>query len=215
MKRNQVAAVSVCLIGIITVGVIYILQPAPLNISDLSWGVEVNDTYTFDIGTWGESYGGTYTSSQVHPLNGTSITVIVTYLPAFDAVHDAESFSSEIIFRNKVTCTFVNGTALDEWANTTLCRVISGSILPIGDWSSLDQLFPGDTPSSWNPGEDAIATVLFNTRFLIEYKWWGSIDGFGGWRGNVTLSTGAPSSIVWYYSHGLTGPLTIELNRIV
>jgi hypothetical protein len=214
MKRNHAAAVAVCLVGIFTVGVIYILQPESLNISDLSWGVEVGDTYEFDIRAWGESYSGSFTSPQVHPLNDTSITVTVTYLPTFDTVKDAESFSSEIIFRNKINCSFTNGTALDEWVNTIFCEMISGCILPIGAWSSLDRLFPDDTPSGWNPGEDAIATILYNNWFFIEYKWWGLVDQSGGWNGDISLSTGAPFGIVWYYNHGLDEPLTIELTLV-
>jgi len=214
MKRSHAVVIAVCLIGIVTVGVIIVLQPMVLNTNDLSWAIDVGNTYEFDISAWGESYGGSFKSSQVLPLNGTSITVTVTYLPAFDNVNDAESFSSEIIFRNKVNCSFTNGTALDEWANTTFCRMISGCLLPIGAWSSLDRLFPDDTPGGWNPGEYAVATILYNTWFFIEYKWWGSIDDSGGWSGDVSLSTGTPLSIVWYYNHGLEEPLTIELTLV-
>jgi len=210
MKRKHAAAI--CVIVVITVGVIYILLPTPLNFSDLSWEVEVGDTFKFDISAWGESYGGSFTPTQVLPLNDTSITVSVTFLPTFDAVNNADTFSSEIIFRNKINCTFTNGTALDEWINTIFCEIISGCILPTGAWSSIDSLFPDDTPS-WEPGEDAIATILYDTWFFIEYKLYGSIDDTRGWSGDISLSTGAPYVIVWYYAHGPYEPLTIQLTR--
>ena len=214
MKRSYAAITAIGLIVLLTVGVIVVLQPTGLNPNNLSWTIDVGDTYEFFIRVRGESYGGSFTTPQVVPLNGTIISVTVTYLPTFETVRDAESFSSEIIFRNKVNCKFANGTALDEWANTTFCRMISVCLLPIGAWSSLDRLFPDETPSGWNPGEYAIATMLYDTWFFIGYKWWGSIDDSGGWDGETSLSTGIPFDILLYYNHGMDGQLTIELTLV-
>lgn len=214
MKRSYAAITAVGLIVLITVGVIVVLQPASLNPTDLSWAIDVDDTYEFFIRVRGELYVGSYTTPQVVPLNGTIISVTVTYLPTFETVRDAESFSSEIILTNKVNCTFTNGTALDEWANTIFCRMISVCLLPIGAWSSLDRIFSDDTPSGWRPSEYAIATVLHDDWFFIGYKWWGTIDDSGGWDGETSLSNGIPFDILLYYSHGMDGQLTMELTLV-
>jgi hypothetical protein len=214
LKRSYMVITTIGLIVLLAVGVIVVLQPTTLNHNDLSWGIDVGDTYEFFIRVRGDSWFWSFTYPQVVPLNGTIISVTVTYLPTFETVRDAESFSSAIIFRNKVNCTFTNGTALDEWVNTTFCRMISVCLLPIGAWSSLDRIFPDDIPSGWRPGEYAIATVLYDTWFFIGYKWWGSIDSSGGWDGETYLSNGTPFDILWYYNHGMDEQLTMELTLV-
>jgi hypothetical protein len=201
------------LICIVTIGVVIILLPKPMNLSDLSWDVEAGNTFQYDIRAWGYSQYGAVISGQVVPLNGTSITVTVVILPSFEAIHDAESFASEVIFRNKVTCTFTNGTALNQWENTTLCEMVSGCILPIGDWSTMNTLFPDDNPG-FTPNGEFLTTILYDDWFIIEYGWWGTFDVGGHWTGNVSLSTGIPSSILWSYFHGVDTLLYIELTLV-
>jgi len=204
------AAAAAGLIGIVAVGVIIVLLPVPMNLNDLSWDVEVGNTFQYNARAGGYSYLGSINSGHVVPLNGTSITVTVVNLPSFEAIYDAASFASEVIYMNKVNCSFTNGTALDQWQNTTLCEMISGCIFPVGDWSTMDTLFPDDTPG-FTPNGEFLVTILYDDWFVIEYGWWGTFDGGGHWTGNVSLSTGVPSSILWSYFHGVDTLLYIEL----
>ncbi len=213
MKRIYAVAVAVCLIGVVTVGVIYFLLPTPVDLSDLSWGVAVGHTYQYDILASGYSSLGSISSEQVLPLNGTSIIATVNNLPSLDAVYNAASFSSEIIHVNKVSCSFANGTEPDEWANATLSDMVSGCILPVVDWSTLDTLFPDDSPG-FTPNGDFIVTIFYDDMFTIEYGWWGPVDNGGGWSGSVSLSTGVPVSIVWTYRHGVDTLLLIQLTIV-
>jgi hypothetical protein len=213
MKRIYVAAVAVCLTGVIVVGVVYFLQPTPVDLSHLSWGVAVGHTYQYDILASSYSSLGGISSEQVLPLNGTSIIATVNNLPSLDVVYDAASFASEIIYVSKVSCSFINGTEPDEWANATLSDMVSGCILPIGDWSALDTLFPDDSPG-FIPSGEFIATTFDDGIFTIEYGWWGPVDDGGGWSGSVSLSTGVPASIVWTYRHGVDTLLIIQLTIV-
>ena len=144
-------------------------------------------------------------------MRGTYIAVDLSILiPSLDAVYDAASFASEVIYVNKVSCSFTNGTEPDEWTNATLCDMISGCILPIGDWLALGKLFPDNSPS-FTPNAKFIVTTFNDELFTIEYDWWGSIDDGGGWSGSVSLNTGVPDSIIWTYSHGVDTLLLIVL----
>lgn len=213
MKRAYTAPVALGLICIIAVGAIIVLLPRPIIFDDLSWGVDVDDTFQFDVRAWGEALLGSIPISLVVPLNDTSITATVVNLPIFNLIHNAATFRSEIIFKNKVNCYFTNGTALYEWANTTLCEMISWCILPIGDWLTLDTLFPDGRPT-YTPGGEYLTTRLYDDLFIIKYGWWGSIDDGGSWTGNISLSTGVPSGILWTYYHGPGIPLYIELTIV-
>jgi hypothetical protein len=206
------AIVAIGLICVVTVGVIVVLLPAPDFTDEFSWDVEVGDTFRFDISAWGDSYMGYVEYWQIAHLNDTSITVTVIDLPSFGAVHSAQTFASEIIFKNKVNCSFTNGTALDAWSNTTLCESISGCILPVGSWSTIDGLFPNETPG-FTPNGEFLATNLYDDWLIIDYVWYGTFDAVGGWTGNISLSTGIPLSILWRYQHGVE-PLYIELTLV-
>jgi hypothetical protein len=210
LKRAYAAPVAIGLICLVAVGAIIVLLPGPLDLDELSWSVEVGDTLRYDIRAWGEAWGGSVPISLVIPLNDSSIDVTVVDLPTFNLIHNAATFRSEVIFKNKVDCLFTNGTELYEWANTTLSETISGCILPIGDWLTLDALFPDDPPT-YGPGGDYLTTRLYDDLFTIKYGWWGNIDDGGSWTGNISLSTGAPSCILWMYYHGPGTPLYIEL----
>jgi hypothetical protein len=213
MKRIYAVAVAVCLIGVATIGVFYFLQPTYVDLSGLSWGVAVGHTYQYDILASGYSSLGGISSDQVLPLNGTSIIATVNNLPSLDAVYDASSFASEIIYVSKVSCSFVNGTKPDEWVNATLSDMVSGCILPIGEWSTLDTLFPDNSPG-FTPNGEFITTTFHDSMFTIEYSWWGFVDDGGGWSGSVSLSTGVPVSIVWTYRHGVDTLLSIILTIV-
>ena len=213
MKRAYAAPVALGLICLVAVGAIIVFLPGPLDLEELSWCVEVGDTLRYDVRAWGEALLGSVPTSLVHPLNDTSINATVVNLPTFDLIHNAATFRSGVIFKNKVNVFFTNGTALYEWANTTLCEVISGCILPIGDWLTLDSLFPDDPPG-FASAEDYLTTRLHDDLFIIKYGWWGNIDDGGSWTGNISLSTGVPSSMLWMYYHGPGTPLYIELTLV-
>jgi hypothetical protein len=213
MKRIHAAAIALGLMCIIVVGVIIVVQPAPMNFNDLSWGVGVGESFQYEIRAWGYSDFGSVSIGQVVPLNSTSITVTVTDLPTFDTVHSTDAFASEVIFKNKVNCSFINGTALSEWANITLSKMLSGSILPIGNWSVLEALFPDTTPD-FTPNGESIVTIFYDTWFVIKYVWYGSFDDGGSWTGYVSQSTGVPANILWSYHHGVDTSLQIELTLV-
>ncbi len=213
MKRAYRAPVALGLICIFAVGAIIVFLSGPYYVNNFSWGVDIDDTFQFDVRAWGEAYLGGIHYSNVIPLNGTSITVTVVNLPAFNLIHNPATFRSEVIFKNKVDCYFTNGTALYEWANITLSEIISGCILPIGAWLTLDTLFPDDPPG-YTPNGEYLTTQLYDDWFIIKYGWWGFVDSGGSWTGNISLSTGVPSSILWTYYHGPGIPLYIELTLV-
>jgi hypothetical protein len=183
------------------------MYPAP------SWGVEIGDILQFDIRAWGESWSGSISYTLVVPLNGTSISAKVIDLPSFSLIPNFKDFASSIIFKNKVNCTYSDGSALYQWANITLTDIISASILPVNMLSVLDTFYPDEHPFLL-PGEDCITTQLYDDWFIIRYDWQTSLDAHGSWTGNISLSTGIPSMIFWTYGHGPEIPNCIELTLV-
>lgn len=203
MKRVNPIVVVLGLICLITVGVLIALKPipvAPFDTDDLYWAIEVDDTLQYEIRAWGNTWGGSYSNELVFSMNDTTIDVTVTQLPSFDNVSDVPTFTSDIIHAIKVACTFSNGTDLPQWADIELTSSISGCILPVGSWPTIDEAYP-DYVSSWSPDVEDHGAGLAEDCFMIWYVWFGHVDDGGGWSGNVTLTDGVPNVIVWHYQH--------------
>jgi len=179
--------------------------------------VAVDDGYQFEIESWGEYNWGNYNDTKVDQLlslNGTVINVTITSLPTLDFPIVKPSFIDKIVVIQKVSCIFSNGSEMPTIWLEVMSKSISGCIIPVGSWQTLDAYCPTykqivDTPFS---REEPYFSELRSESFLFGKIRWG-MDDCERWNGTISLDTGFPSLISWRYYHGY-GPLAFELKLI-
>ncbi|MHA2081590.1 MAG: hypothetical protein ACW99H_10645, partial [Candidatus Thorarchaeota archaeon] len=149
--------------------------------------------------------------SEIWALNQSEILVTITSLPNLSDVVDSVSFENRVTMENKVSCAFENGSNIPYFSNGKIVRALSGCILPLGDWALIDSYYIDESPG-WTPDETFLVTRLYDDHLFIGWEWYGSYDDDGGWNGNVRLTDGVPTQVIWYYYH--LGTIYIELNLI-
>ncbi len=130
-------------------------------------------------------------------LNGTTIMVNVTELPPLVDIGNASAFFAGVANVSKVVCVFANRTKIDSDLETKIATAVSGCILPIGGWSYIDYLYTDELLESY---ATRLASKLYSDYLYIGYVGI-SYDSYEGWFGNVTLTSGVPSSLHWMYNH--------------
>ncbi len=202
MERKYKVLIVVVVTPIIIVAAMVPISifPPPLTpIDNLEWGVEVGDSFQFRVRTIGNSYGGIYSSSEIHHLNDSVINATLTALPTVTNIF-AESFTQDVVLFYKVNCTFANGTSLSPIMELILCEGISGCTLPIGNWTAIAGLYTTEMIES-DPASETFAAVLYDEYLYFQYYWFGPIDDNGGWWGDSSLETGETLNVLWFYEH--------------
>ena len=216
-RKNQLIA-TVFVSAAIFVGFLFIpplLFPEFVEFQG-EWVVTVNETYQFEIASWGEYNYGNYNESvidEMFSLNATVINVTITFLPILDFQIIKTSFENEIVAVQKVSCIFSNGTEIPTitWLDQ-MTESISGCILPVGSWQTLDAYHP--------TYRELLDQHIFRSYFSelhSEYFQFGNllmgIDDSQRWNGTISLQSGFPSLISWRYYH-MYGPIAFELKLI-
>ncbi|MHA1908538.1 MAG: hypothetical protein ACW98Y_14650 [Candidatus Thorarchaeota archaeon] len=202
MDRRRVGIASIAVVSILIVAGIIIASPlfAPTPFSGFEWGVEVGDTFQFDVRTIGTASGGIYSAGEIHTLNETTIEVTIDELPSVDGAFDPISFSQDIVLFMKVSCTFANGSSIPYHLDDILCEGISGCILPIGNWAGIATMIPNGEPI-YDPSTQQMFSVLYDDYLYLMYWWYGDYDDSGGWWGDSSLDDGRPLNVLWQYTH--------------
>ncbi len=214
MKRQYVILLSVVLIAMVAVGVYIMLAPPEDQaepITNLEWGVQIGDSYQYKIRTFGATYGGLYSTTDILQLNGSIINATITALPSLETITDL-SFPVQVIQFSKMNCTFANGTSLSPLMELIVCEGLSGCTLPIGNWSAIAELY-ADTALGSGSEPEQYGTYLEDEYLTLYYMWFGDYDDNGGWWGDSLFSSGAPLNALWFYEHqGQT--IYIEMNPL-
>lgn len=219
MNREKQLIIAIVISAAVLVGILVI---PPLLFPEFAefqgeWVIAVDDTYQFSIESWGEYNYGNYNESATDwllSLNGTVINVTITYLPTLDFPVIKTSFENKIVIVQKVSCIFSNGSEIPTTWLELMTESISGCILPVGSWQTLDAYYPtykqlADAPFS---SEGPYFSELRSESFQFGKSKWG-LDDTERWNGTISLDTGFPSLISWRYIH-MIGPIAFELKLI-
>ena len=122
MNRRRVGIAAIAIVSILLVtGFILgspLLHP---GYSGFEWGVEVGDTFQFEVRTIGSTAGGRYAASEIHTLNETTIEATIDELPQVNGTLDTITFVLDIVLLMKVSCTFTNGSSIPYQLDDILC----------------------------------------------------------------------------------------------
>lgn len=181
------------LVMIIGIGflVVFTMRPIPVlgYPVDFNWGVAVGDQFHYNV---------TYTIDS-RLGNGSQIVVTITSLPELPAFATSRSFSRDIADVAKTTYTFANGSEapIRYWADDA----ISSSILPIGDWGTIDALYPSpDSIDDEDISQGSYLSQWMDDYFIFGYHT-GLVDAAVNNLSNVSYDNGIPEVItLWWYS---------------
>ena len=207
LKRNEAL---VLITFIVVSGVVIVL----LNSStaeqyetiEAEWGVEIGDEFTYLLNVTGGVYSGH--NQQTGPpeyaeLNGSIIRFQIVSLPEIPTRANNDSFLNDVIFPIKVTCEFDNSSEVPEPVNSRLCELISWTLLPIGDWHSINTLYNRSFYHDWLIqgiyGEKMCYTKMnsdsFNLSIIHQKDWMHAIAE--RWRGSIDMTTGLAYSAMY------------------
>ena len=210
MKRVHQYVISTVIVFAIFVGFILIVPKGSFE-----WGIDVGDSFYYEMRTWGD-HGNQYLAgiprNTLLILNNTVFETAIITLPPVNWITGAESFLTSVVRAIKVNCSFVNGTAIPSRVNDIVSEIISGCLLPIGDWSVLDSFYE-DEIAPWEPSQEYYAAKLLEDRFVFEWMSYGDFDSREDWIGEVALENGVPYKIVWHYNHSMAD-IYIELSLV-
>jgi hypothetical protein len=218
MNRKRKLIITVSVSATVLIG---ILIAPPLLFPEIvefhgEWVVSVGETYQFEIESWGEYNFGSYNESETDELlrlDGTVINVTITDLPILDFDIIKTTFENEIVAVQKISCIFSNGTEIPTRWLERISESISGCIIPVGSWLTLDAYHPtlnqikeGDLGWKWHH--------IYFSELSDESFQFGSLtmgmDSSEIWNGTISLDRGLPSQVSWSYTH-MFGPIEFEL----
>ena len=201
--RRLVGFAGIVIASIIILGGFIFVSPPPHPLEPIAgfeWGVEVGDTFQFEVLTYGSTWGGNYQNEEIHTLNGTFIEVTIDELPSLDDIIAPWGFMQDVVLFSKVSSTFVNDSSIVVQLENILSEGISGCTLPIGNWEAIASFYRYNGFTSGTSFEE-LASILYEDYLFLKYKWYGPYDDSGGWRGNSSLITGIPLNVIWRYTH--------------
>ncbi|MHA1768334.1 MAG: hypothetical protein ACTSV3_00575 [Candidatus Thorarchaeota archaeon] len=195
---------AVLVITIVAIGSVALVM---MSSTTMQWQVHEDDTLSFIVEVEGfarvfdpsNTSIWTDTAAPYWYLNGSSFTVRVNDLPSLVSDFTSDSFANHVIEHTKSSLTspvvLVNGTELPNEECLFLNELISHSILPVGGWNKLDELYP-DVPVSMYQCNTYLSSMNSST-FSIGHRAY-NIDAGQGWNAIVNMSTGIPiQATVW------------------
>ncbi|MFX1367778.1 MAG: hypothetical protein ACFFAY_04195 [Promethearchaeota archaeon] len=196
MREKSLAAFisSAILLSILA---IIAYQPFIPYENKFSWGLELQDEFTYEIGVFGV-YGTNWNEISgpvpFEELNQTRILAKITYLPSLENSSTSEAFVDNVVNPMKVECRLASGSELDPDYQTSLERFISRCILPLGDFAFIDVLFPDECLQSGI----SYCAKQHDDHFRFGHRYFGVDVGYD-WYSNNSLSTGLPFIITYHY----------------
>lgn len=206
MPRRSIIAVSIVILVIFAAGGIYFLvNDDKRSATNLVWSVDVGDEFIYQVETSHFVVDNFYniSSQDITAINNTRIRMVITSLPDIPQMINGELFITEVINLTKTHCSFENGSEITPSCYNVINTLLSATLLPTGDWTLLDILYPDEVSDAFYPGE--FTSALHDDYFLFGYELW-PIDAIIRWSANVSLDNGIPLRAVDYKdSSGSTG----------
>lgn len=194
MKRSAKAG-GVVLLIVASTTLFWFIGPLGCLSADLRWGVKAGMEFSYRI----EYRYQNQTDYNVHhhvalrllPLNNTEVVFKVARLPWIPIALSADEFAS-LIEQTKCSVRFANGSAVAEDYSEVLISLFSSCLLPVGDWTYLDELFVDrihlmEQNYIYVSRIEGKSFIIGNIRKTYHEK--------AGWSGFVNMSTGVPISI--------------------
>ena len=164
--------------------------------SNLSWSVEEEAEYTYEVSLLSIKGGG----NPWNTFYNESFTIRITSLPEILIPLTVSAFLTDVVAHQKVEIEYVNGSAIEESFATTISACVSNLILPVGAWGLFDVFYPDHGLTEFTMD---IAGNEYHTRystngdagFLFEHIYYElgyRSGGGGGWRGVLDLENGLP-----------------------
>ena len=168
---------------------------------NLEWDVSEGNSFTYQITSYERDAN----------LNGSLLTATITQLPTLPIIISANTFVTDVIEISKVNCTFQNGSLLPGSCQFFYNNILSHCILPIGDWSLIEWLYPD--PESRSYGSLGTQSTYISKRY-DDYFHLGYIgidfDSSRGWNAEISLDSGIPTNIkYWRYGIPYSDNITI------
>lgn len=193
MKKYWKRIFAFVFILVVTLTVLITQRPIIQFTGD--WFIEVGDELDFSI----EIRGYDVYPPTLVELNNIEIKANITSLPNLSLFFTAGTFISGVVDVIKVSCTFSNGSEIDEAYEDVLNSLISRSILPIGFWEQIDFLYADDYDHYyvgfgpiWTWVSRVESDLFFFAHQSKEYH------GSEGWKTHVNMTTGLPVDIELY-----------------
>jgi hypothetical protein len=209
----MIAVTVVIVISVIGIILIQNMNNNMIN-SNFYWGIEEGANFKYIVRVYGyrtfvdpENTSHIYYEPPVFvPMNNSVIIMNISNLPSIPTFVNENTFAELVIECAKVTCQLDNGSTIPLNFKDRLNRLLSHCIVPIGDWDTLDSMYPDEVENPFTPGKYISRKYL--GYFEIGHILW---TGFGeeNWIGNVSLSSGIPFSGESYVDSVDTGAETI------
>ena len=175
----------------VVLGLVLVIATFTFRISvtlNLDWSVSEGDSFTYQITSF-DRYAN---------FNDTSIIATITELPFLFPIVTAYSFAKFVIEVTKINCTFQNGSSLQEWTSYFETK-ISNCILPTGDWSLIEWLYPDPGPKYYARGgvPSTYISERYDDYFALGYVRVG-FDSTSGWYARISMDSGIPIYIEFW-----------------
>ncbi len=209
MNRKLIALFSVFVVIGGTVLVLFMADRAAW--SGLHWEIEEGDEFTFEISvTQRDFYQSLYPVTNFTPLDGLRIIVRVVTLPNLSQSYTPESFLTDVIRFQKTTCTFENGSQLPSEYESSLVRLTSYALFPVGAWTAIDNLYPDsgqDHLFEYNYASITDDVLIIGTHRL-------NIDKTDDWSADVSIVDGIAITSRAYSAHGVDYAYEVILDLV-
>jgi hypothetical protein len=203
MPMNHQRRITLALIATLLVAFTVGFLTEGLRASMLfQWVLQPGDSLSFEVTVTGyASVGSTPQPPPFAVMNGSVIRAIIENLPNFTIFMRIDDFPGEVVGFMKTSSTFANGSQIPVSQYFQINDLVSRSILPVGNWRTLDMYFPDSVRLAVNStsAESFIAADRGNM-FLIGYTRLTTAQA-SGWFSYVNKTTGAPLSMsLWAWS---------------
>jgi len=214
-RRGTIAVGIIILIIFAAVGIYFLFTNDKRPATNLVWSIDIGDEFIYQVEASHFVEYNTYnvSSQDIAAINNTRIRMVITSLPDIPQMINGELFITEVINLTKTHCSFENGSEITPDCYNVINTLLSATLLPTGDWTLLDILYPDEVSTAFYPGE--FTSALHNDYFHFGYELW-PMDAILRWSANVTLDNGIPLRVVDYKDFsGSTGTRNIfTLNLI-
>ena len=204
-RRGTIAVSIIILVSIAAVGIYFLFADDKRPATNLVWSIDIGDEFIYQVETSFFVEYNTYniSSQDITAINNTRIRMVITSLPDIPQMINGELFITEVINLTKTHCSFENGSEITPGCYNVINTLLSATLLPTGDWTLLDILYPDEVSDAFYPGE--FTSALHDDYFLFGYELWPG-DANIRWSTNVTLDNGIPLRAVNYNDfRGSTG----------
>lgn len=160
----------------------------------LRWSLSEGDDIYLNITTYAQNLqNATFEIENPESfiaLNNTVIRIKILELPQIPHFVVVNIFVEEVIGEANISMAFTNGSNLPDEPSIYLSDLFTSTILPVGNWNLIDELFQNEDPNppfmqSW------YFSRLFESHMEFGYTLYGP-DYANGWKANVSLDTGIP-----------------------